>query len=245
LRTLGIVLGTIAVFAAATVQAADGTLDLSWKQCSPVISGISSPGDAAIYATVHGIDQAHKAYEILIAYGNAAQNVPDAWRFDPGGCQGSSRIAMDHVAPDAVAASCPTFQPGTVLTVEVVGFVPAGDPSGYPSSNQMIKFQLADALGNAVDSNPATRYFLARFQFDHSHSVPGPTMPGSCGGIDQAMCFKLMRAGYIDTSGNEHFWRSPWAPGPFPTLTFNSSEACAGETPALPSTWGQIRHQYR
>lgn len=241
------VLGMLFVMGAAAAEAADGVLGLSWNQCSPVISGISGSGNAAIYVSVLGIDQPHYAYEIWIAYGNPAQSVPDAWRFDAAGCQGSSRITMDPVAPALIAETCPTFQPGSLPPVRQVAFVPPGDPSGFPPENLAIKFQIAYPTSVGVPSDPAIRYFLGRFQFDHSLSVPGTAAPGSCGGFDQSMCFKLMRAGFIapNEGGIEHFWRVPGAPGMFPILTFNSSEACAVATPVIPSTWGRVRQQFR
>jgi hypothetical protein len=112
------VLAMVAV--AGTSHAADGVIDMSWNVCAPVQQDLttSTPGQYSLYTSVLGIDQAHQAYEVTYIYANSSSTVPDAWRFDPAGCQGSSFVTIDHLAPSAVAKVCPSFQ-GALQSVQV------------------------------------------------------------------------------------------------------------------------------
>jgi hypothetical protein len=237
-------------FASAS-HAADGVIQLSWNQCDPIIADLPVPpatppapaGQYSLYASVLGIDQPHQAYEVTVIYANAASTVPDAWRFDPPGCQTSSFVTIDHLAPAAVSKTCPSFQ-GPLASVQVkdVGFVPLSDTgSGYLQTNMRISLYNAYPPGiNVV--NPLQRYFLMRVLFDHSASVVGAGTPGvTCGGFEDAMCFKLARGNYLDLAGFEHpFGRA----SAITSVTFNGPTGCVG-VPAQPKTWGQIKDQYR
>jgi hypothetical protein len=233
---------------ASTSQAADGVIDLSWNACAPVVQDITTttPGQYSLYASVLGIDVAHQAYEVTLLYSNASSTVPDAWRFDPAGCQGSSFVTIDHLAPSVVAKTCPSFQ-GALQSVQVkdVAFVPPSDTgSGYLTTNMRISLYNAYPAGIPT-TNPLTRYFLMRVLFDHTFSVVGPTTPGvNCGGFEESICFKLARANYLDLNGAEHPFGRAVASGAPLFVTFNGPAGCAG-VPAQPKTWGQIKNQYR
>ena len=107
----GVTVAAVLAFAS-SAQANDGLVDMSWNGCAPVVQDLrtSTAGPYSLYILVTGFDQPHQAYETTFIYGDASGNVPDAWRFDPIGCQGSSFVTIDHLAPAAVAKTCPTFQ---------------------------------------------------------------------------------------------------------------------------------------
>jgi hypothetical protein len=231
---------------AGTSQAANGVIDMSWNVCAPVVQDITTttPGQYSLYLSVLGIDQAHQAYEVTYIYSNSSSTVPDAWRFDPAGCQGSSFVTIDHLAPAAVSKVCPTFQ-GALQSVQVkdVAFVPPSD-SRYLQTNMRVSLFNAYPAGIPT-TNPATRYFLGRTLFDHTFSVVGPTDPGNtCGGFEQSICFKLIRGNYLDLAGTEIPFDRNVAVGAPLFVTFNGPAGCAG-VPAQAKTWGQIKNQYR
>ena len=216
-------------------RAATGIVDMTWDGCTgPVDKTTTAPGFYAIFITVAGADQAQKGYDVRVIYGNASQQVPDAWNFDVNGCQ------QGAVTQDVTSKVCPAYSQGAAgaLQVKKVIFSPATDP--YATS--LMQVLLANAYADVPVVVPATRYFLERINFDHSASVVGPTTPGvNCGGFEQPMCFKLSYATYLDLAGTEiPFGRSSAAL----SVSFNGPSACAS-VPVQPKTWGSIKNQYR
>jgi len=245
----GLTVAAALAFASST-QAADGLVDFSWNACTPVVQDVTSstPGAFSLYVSVLGIDVPHQAYETTFIYGDASGGVPDAWRFDPVGCQGSSFVTIDHLAPAAVAKTCPTFQ-GALASVQVkdVAFVPPSDQgTGYLGTNMRVSLFNAYPNGGAgITPVIGTRYFLERVLFDHSFSVQGATNPGvDCGNWANPICFKMARANYLDLGGFEiPFGRNVGAGQPL-FVTFNGGTACSA-VPAKAATWGAIKNQYR
>lgn len=223
-------------------RAADGVVDMTWDTCvGPVDKSTTAPGVYGIYVSVLGIDVLHKAYDVRVIYGNASQLIPDAWGFDATGCQGSSFVSVDHLAPAAVSKVCPSMMQTSAPSLQIkdVSLVPVGQPY----ANTLMRCVLANSYPNGVATiNAATRYFLARYNFDHTFSVTGPTQAGvNCGGFEESMCFKFQQGTYLDMNGVEFsFGRS----SPALAVSFNSASACPG-VPAQPKTWGSIKAQYR
>jgi hypothetical protein len=240
-----IVAGSLGI--AGTANGADGIVGMSWNGCAPVVRDISSrePGIYSLYVSVHGMDVPHKGYHVAIVYGNASQIVPDAWRFDPVGCQSTNYVTIGHIPPPAVATTCPAFQ-ATTASVQVKDISLVRDASeGYPLTNMEISLFNAYPFGNAT-VDPTTRYFLERVVFDHEYSVTGAGEPGmNCGGFEESICFKLARAWYLDFDGVEHDFGRDGGEAAIPVLTFNGPEACVGATPVRSTTWGSLKNQYR
>ena len=249
----GLTVAAALAFASST-QAADGLVDFTWNACTPIVQDVTTTvaGPISLYISVLGIDVPLQAYETTFIYGSATGDYPDAWAFDPTGCQGSSFVTIDHLAPAAVSKSCPTMQ-GASASVQVkdVGKVPLSDQgTGYLGTNMRVS--LFNAFPNNVGGVPTgvtpligTRYFLERVLFDHTFSVPGATTAGlTCGGYGTPMCFKIIRANYLDLSGLEFkFGRNVDGNG-VEFVTFNGGTACSA-VPAKAATWGAIKSQYR
>jgi hypothetical protein len=238
---------------ASSSQANDGLVDMSWNGCTPIVQNLSTttPGAYSLYISVIGFDQPHQAYETTFIYGDASGNVPDSWRFDPAGCQGSSFVTIDHLAPAAVSKTCPTFQ-GALASVQVkdVGFVPPSDQgTGYLATNMRVSLYNAYPPGIPATVG-TTRYFLERVLFDHTFSVQGATTPGvDCGNWANAICFKMIRAHYLlppDNPLDIPFGRDNGGPGLPLFVTFNDPtfSSCSA-VPSKPATWGAIKNQYR
>jgi hypothetical protein len=241
-------LGTFAWLAlsAHPSHAANGVAAITWDSCTgPVQKTASAPGVYSLYVSVLGIDVPHKAYDVRVLYGDANQQVPDAWRFDAEGCQGGSFLLIEP-RPHAVAGSkvCPAFMDESTPSLQIkdLRFVTPFEPY----ANTLLRLTLLNSYPNGVATvDPLTRYLLARFEFDHMYSVEGAGTPGlTCGGFESGVCFKLTRANYLTMDGVEtDFDRPGFA---LQTATFNDIQLtqCVAN-PVRPATWGQIKNQYR
>jgi len=225
-------------------HASDGIVELSWNACSPIVQDLSTttPGTYSVYVSVRDFDAAHIGYLVEILYGNTNQTVPDAWRFDPAGCQESTYPPIDFTAPPEVAQACPSLLTSLVGSINITQIGLNLDRPAWPATNMRLVLAIVYRPGSP-GADPSKRYFLARIRFDHTKSVVGDSAPwGSCGGLEQSMCFKLGDAQY---AGQDDIVRNFGRSTPTPTLSFNSVAACVGATPAHATTWGWIRGAYR
>ena len=244
MRKLLTTMSALAALALAVpVHAADGVFNLNWDNCTgPIDRTITADNLNSLYCSVIGHDVPHKAYDVKVIYGNGTtRGVPDAWMFDAAGCQGSSFITLDHLAPAAVVKTCPSFMPPIQsLQIKDVSLI-AGTLPPYDAT--LMRITLANSYPFAVGENvnPATRYFLARFLFDHTFSVNGATTPGvDCGGLETSMCFATANASYLTLDGQEIFF----AQGGNRVVSAQGASGCT-PSPAKSSTWGAIKSQYR
>lgn len=230
-----------------------GRVSLSWHACSPIVSDIPSDGahPYSAFVSVIGQSEPHKAYQ-WYAYlrRDPWAGMPDAWRFDTIGCQTSGLIRLDHMPTVAMAKSCPAFQ-GSGSSLQIKDF-------SYSPIDGRSRIVLANSYpAGVVAVDPNVRYFLGRVEFDHTYSVVGAGTPSpvpglpplTCGGFEADMLLSLLsecndprfcddfNVRWLDLQGVEHLFELE-----NPTLTFCGS--CA-PTPALPTTWGQIKGQYR
>jgi len=226
------ILSTLAV--AGVSQAAVGTVDLSWDGCTgPIDKDVTTPAIVNLFITELGHDQPHKAYDVRIIYGNATQTVPDAWRFDAEGCEGTSLITQD-----VTSKLCPPFWQNAAgaLQIKKVEFSPPQD--NYEES--LMRVLLANAYQDVNTVVPTTRYLLEVIKFDLTSAVVGAgSPPATCGGLEVPMCFKLSYATWLDLAGNE----IPFNRG-VTQVSANGATACPS-VPVRPKTWGAIKGQYR
>ena len=236
------VLAALAV--AGTGYAANGVVDMSWDNCSPIVQDktTTTAGVYSIYVSELGNDTFHRGHQVRVIYADQTASVPDAWRFDPVGCQGTAFVTLDHTAPAAVVKTCPSFsQTAGAVAVKNVDFTDVNDPYALTTMRVVV----ASGYSDGATAIPTTRYFLASFKFDHTFSVVGATTPGStCGGFEGSVCFKLTTATYADAALVETSFDRAVAPGAPLFVTFNGPAGCGG-VPAKPTTWGSIKGQYR
>ena len=225
-------------------DAANGTINMTWDTGVGAIDKTGAPGGAGItyeiFMSVLGIDQLHKAYDVRMIYGDASQNVPDAWRFDAVGCEGSSLVTLDHLPPAAVSKACPAFMQTSAPSLQIKDV--SLSPNTDPYATTLMRCVLANSYPNGVATiNPATRYFLAGFKFDFTFGVTGPSDPGNtCGGMETPVCFKMSNSRWLDLNGIESaFDRASAAI----SVSWQGAGACAA-VPARPATWGQLKNQY-
>ena len=242
----------LTLLALATIPAPAGAVpaaSISWDGCTGPSDKAMLPGQTvSIYASVLGHSEPHRGYYVPLMLYTGYGPLPDAWRFDVAGCQGSPRLAIDHLAPAEVAAVCPSFQ-GTLPSFQLKeceydflrGFASTYLAVAYPNGG----------LGNTTQVNPAQRYFLGRWKFDHSISVAGAGTPGqSCGSFEGQLCIASISlnnnaASWVTPDNVEHAWafQSEF-------VTTNGHVGCPGTDrtwpiPAQSATWGAIKNQYR
>ncbi len=242
-------LASIVLLAAtASVSFAQGAVSINWDTCvgptgaaSKAVAPLSIVGQ---YISVLGQSQAHKAYDVRILLGQPG-GLKDAWRFDAVGCQGSAFLSIDHLPPAAVAKACPAFMQTSAPALQIKDF-------SYDALTGKARGVLANSYPNGVGPgtstggtvNPLTRYFLARFNYDQTYGVNGPTTPGvDCGGLEAPLCSHIIQATWLTLDGQELRWNiaSEFVLANDPT----NSSGCPGATPAQPKTWGSLKNQYR
>ncbi len=228
--------------AAASNSIAQGLVSLNWNTCEGPVERIIAPGNiAAFYVSVLGQTQLHKAYDVRVLLTQVG-DLKDAWRFDAPGCQGVGLLAIDFYNPLPIGKTCPA-----------VAFMQTSAPSlqikdySYDSLSGKARGLLANSYPNGVTAvNPAIRYLLARFNFDHSFSANGPSDPGNtCGGLDAPLCAHLSNASWLNLDGQQ----IPWAISQEFVLAndpFNFI-GCpfVGGDPVRTTSWGSIKSQYR
>jgi hypothetical protein len=237
-------------------------VDLSWDSCSPLVTARKPvPGETVVdlYVSVTGLEQAHKGYVANVVFtGNSPcrqiMAAPDAWRFDPEGCQAT----LGTISFTAPSKTCPPLHGNAPLLFTVQDFhVDEQDLSGA-----MVAFGAAAYPQHVQVPDPNQRYVMMRIRFDLGDAVEGPGEPGlTCGGLETPMCFSL-RTGYqytvqgecgIGIVGTEvNFVNTSdqqvgIAPGQWYAsfgLEPGSSMKCFEFTPARPSTWGEVKARY-
>ncbi len=241
--------GALALVLSTPAFAGPGAVTLSWNTCGPIpVTDVTvTPGQSTglnLTASVLGQSDATQSYQVKVIYGNAQKLVPDAWRFDPNGCQGSALVTLDHLPPAALSKACPAFQNagGTNVSLQIknIDFSPATLP--YPTTMMLVQVAVAYPSGNVPVA--AQRYFLMGAEFTQLYGTNGPTNQVQCGGLEQPICFSLVSATYIINDGtlNELPFQTT-ASGSF--VTANGFGGGCLSVPARPRTWGSVKSQYR
>jgi len=187
---------------------------------------------------VTGHSGAHKAYEFFLTCKDGDGEIPDAWRFDVGGCQPAGTVSIDHLWPDMIK-TCPGFQ-GTNQSIQYRGYEFARPFHGLEGSPMVIYFANSYPAGVSSPS-PSTRYVLGRVLFDHTNSVlEEEAAAGLCGGLARPMCFTLLPSWvhYLLPDGTQRSFDIGNG-----TITTNGGGCLP--VPAAGSTCGQIKGQYR
>jgi len=254
MRKLLTLLFTISGLSVATLgHAANGVVDMTWGlTCTPIVTDITpTAGPTSMIVSALGNDQTHNAYQVRFLIASTTRTIPDAWRFDAAGCQGTSFITINHLPPATASKTCPAFQ-GANPSIQIKDYSFIQNSPDYPSTE--VRGVLANTYPAGATSLPATRYFLAQFIFDHTFSVVGATTPGAdCGGFETAMCLALLTGPRVGGEGTTSYLRLadgvevPFDPGQTWLSTHGATASCdqPGSVPAKDATWGQIKSQYR
>jgi hypothetical protein len=256
----GVLVALVLVGFCAGVAHGAAVIDLSWDACSPIQHDRVLPAGATmshLYATGTGITGATVAYQFKIYLGTnfggtcSPTTVPDAWRFDATGCQGTPFYS---VFTNSTSKTCPALS-GTSTPVKIIEM-------NYSPFDIQEVLTVAIAYQNAPQTaDPNVTYQLGHILFDHTYAVQGAgDPPNTCGGFEKPMCItawggynvhgdclgpnQATHGSYLRLDGTE----VPFGGGPVDVASFRIDagiQACNLATPAQPTTWGAIRAQYR
>ena len=233
-------------------HAANGVVDLTWGvTCTPIVQDITPTATpTSMIASELGNDQTHNAYQVRVLIGSASLTIPDAWRFDADGCQGTAFLSINHLPPATAVKTCPAFQ-GTNTSFQLKDYAFVNPGGIYATS--IVRSYLANTYPAGMTAIGTTRYFLAQWIFDHTFSVAGATTPGvDCGGFSTPMCVALLsgtRSAQTEGGTSSYLRMSdgveiPFDPGPNNWLSTHGLAGCPA-VPTVNKTWGQIKSQYR
>jgi hypothetical protein len=222
---------------------AAGTVSLSWDTCTGPLNRKIQPGSlVSFYVSEIGHSEPHYGYDVRVQLStwcgtDGATPLPDAWRFEDGGCQGPDFLLIEHLTPDG-SYFCYSFQ-GAVASQQIKQFT-------YDPLSGKAEIALVNAYpAGAISTDPTKRYYLARVLFDQTFGAAGPSVPGvACGGLEQPVCLLLRKASWLDGSSTERAFAVANACIGANDLT-GSGTGCNLPTAARPATWGAIRSQYR
>lgn len=240
----------IAVFvvlcAASGLAHANPSLSFTWNSCTgPIQQTSTGPGTYSLYVSVTGVEDPHKAYEAWFSLAAAKGEIPDAWRFDASGCQGAAAASFCPPSPldtPSLTEDCPVlWGKGRFLVLHDVRPANTVDDPAVPSNG--LVFFLANAYDTVTNPDPNQRYFLFRVDFDHSNSVEGASTGTSCGGFENDIVIRAIpsRCNWIRDDSLEEI-RMDVAQA---YAQFGNKETVSETTPALLSSWGSIKAQYR
>ncbi len=232
---------SLLVLAAGTASAAPVARVL-WDVCDapaplPTNRNVQPGNMAGIVASAVGHDQAVAGTNVWILIGNGTNELGDAWRFDAAGCQGAAFVTIDHLSPALLSKTCPSLQ-GALTSVQVKIW-------DYDPSTGKGRGILGNGyVGVNTNPNPAQRYFIGRFLFDHTFSVDGEGVPGlTCGRLAQGVCGHVIKAEWLTATGVE----TPYdLENDFVTSRDPANDTrCPGATPVQAKTWGSLKAQYK
>jgi hypothetical protein len=229
------------------VPEAGGTMQLSWDNCAPLVQNKNMlAGANVLFASVTNHSLPHQAYQVWLLIGDSNRQLPDAWRFDAAGCNGGF-FSFAAQPPVALSKTCPGFVPAATqqFTIPVYQMAPPGLGYATTLGNAFLAVSYPTGSNNI---NPAVRYHLAGFTFDHTFSTPGPTPAdlSTCGGFERGMCLVAIpdKCTWLNMQGEEFEFNGISSA----FVTYNGGTAgglCPGVIPAEQKTWGSIKDQYK
>jgi hypothetical protein len=224
------------VFSSAPASAIP-SIRLSWDQCDPLIVNRAWTGPGTYAVQVSGIGFAETYSSLYVGFSFFPHRVVPAWDFSTvdywtglPGCQGPARMAILNAG-----GGCPIL-PGQV---DAQGMYEGGLTNPFAPTGLLAGLNFT----GGVVPDPAQRYGLLRFVFDHTNSVAGPSGAGTCGYVEEPMCMHLTYSGLSNAAHQNVFvaleqeylsWQDP-----------ANALGCPGASPAQPKTWGALKATYR
>ena len=236
---LGVCLGVLVVApsARAAPEPQSPSAQFLWDGCANGSDrkDFGGPGPYNLVLSAKGLSQTITGlqFEFYVQTMNTScygkPSYPDAWRFEPGGCQsGRLSVATGGAGPlcQGLSATHRTDQLNVAFE---------------PQSGDLMIVRLTSSF-DPVTPNPVNTYALAQFVFDHSLSTVGPSTAGSCGNVDVGMCFTTSGAMLTGPSGNVDLFISQ-----FTSVAWNvyANPWCGYCDPTQPATWGRIKALYK
>jgi hypothetical protein len=197
------------------------------------------PGESpALYLSVRGLDDTSDGYEAtleLVPQDGGA--FPDAWRFDLAGCA-AARWDPPRLVPPSQGNGCGSLALDTGISGTAV-------TRTFDETAQHLKIDLYVTLdGPETIHFPNDPFMVFLLPLNQAGGVNGPSVEGSCGGLERPLCLALRTLRFHRPDGS---WFE--AATPLPVATANAAglggpSACSA-VPARPATWGALKAGYR
>jgi hypothetical protein len=256
----------VALLALVAVRDGSAGVGLRWNGCSSPITNLNvEPYSATqhdLIVTLSGYEMDANEIDLTIAvydpcFGEG-EFIPQAWRFDAGGCQAGA-LTIDRPASfdgcdGLVPLAGPTFESVTAEEIHTT----IGEQN-FPVTYRVILIRIAQTFPtrHLVASD---RYVVARIRLDMSHTVAGVDPSGEacgCGSAPRQITFVHgtivgpQGGGPISNSGlieDLAFWVDTdfcIIDKPAPPGTNGGADPLCMTTAARSSSWGAIKAQYR
>jgi hypothetical protein len=236
---------------------------ISWGDCDLANGGNRnwSATDHVLTVYVTNVEGDFDAVDFTLAIDGrcepTAQFIPQAWRFDPAGCQ----AGMLRIERPRTVTGCPSLAPGLgAVSFETVstGFIlqSAGmHPDVWEVPAMLVRGAHTFPLTHLQASQ---NYVVAKIHFDMSSTVAGADPAGKlCGCGSTPIGLQIMKArldgplGYHEGNGGDYVAWNNYVrcivDGRIGRETHAAPEADPSclTTAALPATWGRVKASYR
>lgn len=224
--------GPLVLFCLGSSQAsAQAGLRIHWDSCQSqgLVKSFAGSGPYQQIVTLRDFAETNIGHEIVVALffrddiGCPTPFVPDAWRFDEGGCQ----VGRLTASPSSSDPACPTMG-GANRQSSVL----------YHAESGIAYLRLRTTYDPFTPSADSV-YALWTITYDHSMSVIGPSKAGMCGGVEGKACIQLQGGAWFRPDSSEGGLQGGWA------VMWQGSDACDFCDPAQSATWGAIKSRYR
>jgi hypothetical protein len=218
-----------------SVAAQVGATSVWWDACAasatPAANSNKVWAGPIIYRQVlsaTGADNICKGWDISIQIETIANaSFPDAWRFDPVGCNDSQ---LSFTTLPVSLSLCPSFQGSQPISICQYWFNTA--PAG---PNQALL--RAQSIFMPFDPVAAKEYTVFQLRYDLAFAELGPgNSPFTCGGAETGLSFRVVEQKLLEGDDEIVDW-----PVAHDRITWMGADP----VPTVPSTWGRIKATYR
>ncbi|HKQ58535.1 MAG TPA: hypothetical protein VJY35_11765 [Candidatus Eisenbacteria bacterium] len=167
----------------------------------------------------------------------AGTNLPDWWQFkNTFGCR-----TLGMTAPSITPASCFDTWKGQDAPA-VVGYLVTFNTPSMPANRARLIGSVAIPRSAAVQSTAGTEYHLMALRINNSKTLG----TGACSGCATQVCLSFPLLSLSEAPATTYYLDTPLYNG---YITWQDGGAtgngCAGATPAVNRTWGQLKSIYR
>jgi hypothetical protein len=239
-----LILGSL-LLALATSNAAAGGFNLAWNDCGAAgatnrsFACDTNNGDHDFYLSFEPEFAIHQLVggNPFIDIQAGSPNLPDWWQFkNTFGCR-----SLNMTAPVITPASCADTWKGQEQPAVVAYLVTANTPTLAANQARIIG-SVAIPQSAAVPATPGTEYHLMAIRINSGKTVGA----GACSGCATPVCLSFALLTLSEAPATTYTLDSAlynsyitWQDGGA------TGNGCAGATPALNRTWGQLKSIYR
>jgi hypothetical protein len=214
---------------------AQAFIDMNWSGCFGVAATVTNvnyttAANYDLYISAIGLDAApgelYWGHDVSVLIG---PNLPDAWRFDPAGCETTNFVEVGYL--NTGVAGCGGLRNGEDVPINTYT---------YDAITGVAEIEGSDAYAAAGGrlAVPTTTYLLYRFRFPLDESI--------CAGTAQKICFAGKRNDFaVGTEpATAHLYNPPWRTV-WASFNDDGNTLPCPAVPTNPSTWGRLKGLYR